>query len=462
MHGYSWHWKWEGDVRVEESRKWAVADLLAESAVVLISGQWGTFKTFIGVDLAAAFMTGKPFINFPIVRQGGVAAVVTEGQFEIAVRVRAAYEARNGQGKAPFAWVEDSPRLLDENASDILVAMIKQVADKMQRDFDLPLVLVIVDPAGKAAGYKKAGDEQDSAIAKMIMKTLGDVARRTNTVVAAVMHFGKVAETGTRGSSAYEDDADVVLAALGERSIAGKISNTRLALRKRRTGLNGEEFFYRTKDKDYGLDPDGVPITTLTIEWLTGPQAGLAAVQTKADEWNKKTRRLLRQALMNVLVDHGKNIKPWADGPIVRAVDIEIVRKEFYKLHPAAEATDADGKRSARQKAFVRAINDAKTANLIGSWDDGIITHVWQIAPSPPEGMSHASAPKTAEPFRAVGDCPPETVCLACGQPKNVKKMVDGTVGCAARTLHEACAPGWFARRASTRIDIDPVEDDEL
>jgi len=77
---------------------------------------------------------------------------------------------------------------------------------------------VIIDTTGKAAGYSKAGEENDSAIAKIIMRTLSAVALQTNTLVTAVAHFGKHVETGTRGSSAYEDDADVVLAALADKS----------------------------------------------------------------------------------------------------------------------------------------------------------------------------------------------------------------------------------------------------
>ena len=77
---------------------------------------------------------------------------------------------------------------------------------------------MIIDTTGKAAGYSKAGEENDSAIAKIIMRTLSAVALQTITLVTAVAHFGKHVETGTRGSSAYEDDADLVLAALADKS----------------------------------------------------------------------------------------------------------------------------------------------------------------------------------------------------------------------------------------------------
>jgi hypothetical protein len=375
-------WIWEGEVGVDEARKWLVANLLPENGVALISGQWGAFKTFIALDLAVAVMTASDFIKFPVMRHAGVLLFACEGQNEVQIRIRAAYEARGGKGKAPFAWQETSPRLLDADACVKLVAMIKAGAEEMQRRFGLPVALVIIDTAGKAAGYSKAGEENDSAIANIIMRTLSAVALQTNTLVTAVAHFGKHVETGTRGSSAYEDDADVVLAALAEKNTAGAVTNTRLAARKRRSGPSGEEYPFRTKSNDMGIDPTGIPLNTLIIEWIDAADVPARQPQGKPDPWRKKSLRLLRQALMNVLVDYGKEITPWPNGPTVRAVDLEMIRPEFYRSYPAAEAIDAKGKQGARQRAFHRGISDAKVANLIGSWEIEGMTFVWLIDPT--------------------------------------------------------------------------------
>jgi hypothetical protein len=88
---------------------------------------------------------------------------------------------------------------------------------------------------------------------------------------------------------------------------------------------------------------------------------------------------------MNILVDHGKEMKPWADGPTVRVVDIEIVRQEFYRSYPAAEATDKRDKDAAKRKAFSRAIKDARDRDIICTRDIEGVTYVWlvQQAPTP-------------------------------------------------------------------------------
>jgi hypothetical protein len=181
--GSSWRWIWDGEVQVEDSRKWLVADLLPEVAVALISGQWGAFKTFIAIDLACAVMTAGKFIRFPVVRQGGVLLFACEGQNEVTIRLRAGFESRRGQGKAPFAWQENAPRLLNDGATEILVAMIKEAADKMQCEFGLPVALVIIDTAGRAAGYRKAGDENDSALGQNICCARGAYLERRRRVL---------------------------------------------------------------------------------------------------------------------------------------------------------------------------------------------------------------------------------------------------------------------------------------
>jgi hypothetical protein len=58
-------------------------------------------------------------------------------------------------------------------------------------------------------------------------------------LIMVIDRFGEDVSTGTRNSSAKEDNADAVLAVLGERSIEGLVSKPRMALRKTRGGATG-------------------------------------------------------------------------------------------------------------------------------------------------------------------------------------------------------------------------------
>jgi hypothetical protein len=59
------------------------------------------------------------------------------------------------------------------------------------------------------------------------------------------------------------------------------------------------------------------------------------------------------------------DMKPWADGPTVRAVADDIVRAEFYRSYLAHGATP-EAKQAAKQKAYKRATHDAQASGLIG------------------------------------------------------------------------------------------------
>jgi hypothetical protein len=366
------HWHGEVEARV---RTWLIEDLLPETGAGLMSGQWGTYKTFTALDLAAAIAAGASFINFPVRRQGGTLFIAIEGASEVAIRYEAVLREKypTMAQPAPFAWIEEAPSLLDKNALETLVAVAADVEAKLQKDFGLPLALIIVDTIVIAAGYRKEGQENDAAINAAIMKQLGRLSQRTKAFVIGVDHFGKVAETGTRGSSVKEANADVVLALLGDKSITGAVTNTRLATRKRRSGAAGLEFPFSVRPVEVPL-ADGRTEGTLVIDW--GRQAQAASKPGK-DDWRAPALRLLRQVLMNTLVDQGKDIKPFSDGPTVRAIDQEAVRSEFYKSYPAEG--DEQARRAARQKAFRRAVLDAQGKSLIAIREINMVTYLWLV-----------------------------------------------------------------------------------
>jgi hypothetical protein len=220
--------------------------------------------------------------------------------------------------------------------------------------------------------FTKAGEENDAAAGQAIMNVLEQVSQRTGALVLGLDHFGKTAETGTRGTSAKEGSADVVLALLATKSITGEVTDTRLATRKRRSGPSGEEFPFTIRSVDLGVDQHGARVTSLVVEWVKQSPTGKAE---EKDRWSKSLR-LLRQVLMNVLVDHGVDCRPFPDGPIVRAIDLEIARQEFYRSYPAEGDTEKK-KQVARRRAFHRAVTGAQEQGLLAVREINGTTFVW-------------------------------------------------------------------------------------
>jgi len=277
------------------------------------------------------------------------------------------------EGPAPFAWIETCPPFLGKNAADEICKIAEPIAKEFVSRFGVPLVLVIIDTIIAAAGYTRDGQDNDAAAGQAIMNTLKAVAHRMKCFAFGIDHFGKTVETGTRGTSVKEGSADVVLAMLGDKSVSGEVTHTRLALRKRRGGANGEEHSFTARKVDMGPDQFGKPMSTLVLDWSTAQTPQPAA----KEHWSKSLR-LLRQVLMTILADHGRNCQPYADGPPVRACDLALVRQEFCRQYPA----DGDEKQKAhtRFQAFYRAIKAAQDG-LIGIREVDGVQLTWLIKP---------------------------------------------------------------------------------
>ena len=266
------------------------------------------------------------------------------------------------------------------------------------------------------------------------MNRLGELSRQTGAFVLAVDHFGKAVETGTRGTSAKEAAADVVLALLADREITGTISNTRMAVRKLRGRQVGTETPFDLKSGRHGRRRND-----MHHRMEGGQSAGTGPTAAK-NRWTKSLR-IFRAAMETALMDHGKPMQPYgSEGPTVRAVPDSAVRREFMAAYPA-EASDAKAKADAKRMAFTRALKQARDKELICSREIGGIDYLWLVEPN--DGKSAHHSAQTAHslvscPVRAV--CGPDkahicAVCAICadegGKMSGARRPL-GTRGCGA------------------------------
>jgi hypothetical protein len=164
-----------------------------------------------------------------------------------------------------------------------------------------------------------------------------------------------------------------VLATLGDKTMAGTVTNPRLAVRKTRGGVAGREYAFTTRVVDTGVvDAKLRPIRTLAITWGTEGTATVA----KQDRW-PKTLVLLRRVITNMAADDvAKDLHPFPDGPLAKAIDIKLVRAEFYSQYPS-EGDTKKQRQDAKKKAFGRAIKDAQNRSLISIREIEEVQYVW-------------------------------------------------------------------------------------
>jgi hypothetical protein len=379
--------QWHGDADPNEDRAWLIQELIPETGKGLLSGQWGTGKTFGALDLSASVMTMGAFAGRRVSRQGGVLFIAPEGASEIQIRLRGVVEGKLSgfpstqpgteakpinPKRLPIAWIDQCPPLVEKDAVTILTLTAKAAAERMEEAYGLPLALIVIDTVAASAGVT---DENAAAENHRVMNAMETLSRETGAFVLGVDHFGKMVETGTRGSSAKEAAADVVLAMLGDRDISGAVSNTRMAVRKLRGGATGAETPYSLEVVQLGENKHGNPVTTCIVKWDTG-RTSAAAAATVRESW-PTSLRVFQKAMQVALTDHGKRVYPFGvDGPEVLAVAEAKVRAEFVAAYPVNG--EADEKRSeAKKKAFSRALKSARERELVISRDVAGVDHLW-------------------------------------------------------------------------------------
>ena len=255
--------------------RWLIKGILPEAGVVLMAGQWGTFKTTIALDASVCVMAGLSFAGrYRVKRPGAVLYIALEGEGMLSARLAAIAVHRGVSGPLPFAWRGDCPALSNKDATTELCGIADEAAAYLDRNFGLPVVLIWIDTVITAAGYNEGGDN-DTAASQKVMSALRILSKHTGALVAGIDHFGKVVETGTRGSSAKQGAADTVIALLADRELSGDVKNTRLAVRKQRDGVSGFEIPFTARMVETGTDDDGDPVTAPIIDWqATADRAG--------------------------------------------------------------------------------------------------------------------------------------------------------------------------------------------
>jgi hypothetical protein len=349
----AWHYY---DTTKPTPPRWLVKGILPEVGVGILSGQWGSYKTTVALDLSVSAMTGLPFAGqYRVKRKGAVLYFAVEGSGTLQTRLTAIARSRGAPSQLPFAWRSDCPMLTDKRAADIMIGYVTEAAAHFQQTYKVPVTLLWVDTMITAAGFAP-GEENDAAATQKALTTLQKVASRTGTLVMAVDHIGKTLEAGTRGSSNKEASVDTVLATLADRETSGDVANSRLATRKQRDGISGFETPFAPETVELGADEDGDPVSAIVLSWGERKRAQpTTPLPVNA--------QLLLRVLKGVASAQGVPLVPTPGAGVVQAVRVTALRDEFYSQYPADDGKRGRG--SKRRMAFKRAMEALQARPLI-------------------------------------------------------------------------------------------------
>jgi hypothetical protein len=129
-------------------------------------------------------------------------------------------------------------------------------------------------------------------------------------------------------------------------------------------------------------DEDGDPITTMVVNWQPpGASGAPGGAGPPSDPWAASRRQdqrtavlRLKRTLMAMLAEHGVELLIPPDGPVMRMIDQELVRAEYYSHTPADGSPDQ--KSEFRRKRFSRALDWAEDQSLVAIHEIGGITYL--------------------------------------------------------------------------------------
>jgi len=348
-----------------------VRKLIPQQGICFIGGQSGAGKTFVAIDLAVSLASGTSFFSHQTLERVGVVILAAEGAHTLASRIQVARDQKASGNFLPIAWQADVPNLADNRRIRDLIARLGAVDVKFRKDHGVRLGAVICDTLAACFAIE---DENDNSKAAAVIRYLKELSDRLNIVVIPIHHYGKSAETGLRGASAWRAGSDVVLSVLADRDqVTGKCNNRRLTLAKSRSESEGWQGAFKLTFVPTGNNEDDEETGACYVELCSNDNAD----QQEKHKKLSSDAKAYCQSLGALLGDKGEKIRPYgSEGPEVIAVNREDIRQEFYRARPA-DGDDEKKINEARRKAFKRGEDQACGYHLIKTYQLGDQHRVW-------------------------------------------------------------------------------------
>lgn len=238
-----------------EPRKWLIKDWLPEREAVLLSGDGGTGKSLVALQMALGLGAGVDVFGLPVSRQARVLYLACEdSEEEIHRRVHAALQtadfafAQPAQGWVHFVSLVGEDALLAVEGEmnkniieggplyDRLVATIKAMGLAEGE----PLV-VVLDTAADMLG---ASENSRSVVNMFVKKCLGGLIRRYGITPIVIGHTAKAAGSEYSGSTAWNNSFRVRLFLQRHESMPGHRVLTRAKSNYSESGEDTKHLIY--------------------------------------------------------------------------------------------------------------------------------------------------------------------------------------------------------------------------
>lgn len=336
--------------------EWIVKTLLPAHGLAVAYGPSGCGKSFLVTDLSLAVAQGKPWAGRKV-SSGPVVYIAAEGAAGFRKRI-AAYRDVNGLDDAniPFFLISAAPNLGTESGD----------LDRLRESIDAerleePLRLIVIDTLAQVLH----GAEENGIGMMALIGNANALARHFRCTVLVIHHSGKNSENGSRGHSSLPAAADVVWAVRKEENSGNSI----MTIEKAKDEVGGLAFTFQLRRRVLAVDEDGDEISSLVVSEIA--EAG--PTKPRKSEGKRKppaSANLLMACIREAVEAHGRNVRPFADGPTVRGVAEDRIRDIYYERL-------GDKSPSTKRGSFWTAINRSLDRQDIAASEIGQERLIW-------------------------------------------------------------------------------------
>ena len=260
--------------------EYLIKGILPSSGLAAIFGPSGSGKTFLVLDLIMAIACQSDWFGHKI-KNVPVTYVGLEGKGGINNRIQAWRIKNPSLTPSNFKIILDNFDLMNKaNVLDLAGAII---------DAQMHKGLITVDTLFQASPEADENSSQDMGV---IIKHLKLLQEMTSGLVLIVHHSGKTISQGLRGHSSLKAALDTNIQVVGG-------DKRSWLLEKSKDGADGKSFGFKLAVQQLGVDSDGDPITSCTVE---RDHSAIFSKPEPSGKEQKKVLKAIREEIAKVTV----------------------------------------------------------------------------------------------------------------------------------------------------------------
>jgi hypothetical protein len=346
-----------------------IKGLIPAEGIVVTGGQSSAGKTFMQIHKSICLATANPYFGRKVVERTGTVFVAAEGRPLLPNRFAAALAKLSVTERLPITWLKALPDFSSVEGVKLFIAQLKALDKRFQDDFGVGLGNTVIDTVAACFGMKNEDDNAEATAVCNVMRRIGE---EVGCLMSPVHHYGKNAESGLRGASAWKGSADVIEGVLADVDpLSGRASNRELVCAKARDGEQGPLSAFDLEFIHLGLDSDGEVYGSCCVV--------PAERDSRFDKGTtiSKAQRCVMDAINEALDTRSQIIVPRAGMAHVRAAKVSDIRVEFDRFY-VVDGTDPEKIANAKRMAFKRALDKLSPAKFgAGSADGG--DWIWKL-----------------------------------------------------------------------------------